>query len=171
MELWCVALMGSHVDYILEFLLGLPTILRSDFFLPFLRLIRFDLYPLRVLLAGIRDLGICSCPRCLVKKDEIPRIGMKSDENIRLKKARIDSEERRGNVKKARNAIYRDGFVVNSNTVNQFLKKESLMSTEVNNTYFLDSLLLSFSISECIFHGFISMWIQLFQNACGRLDA
>ncbi|GJJ14857.1 hypothetical protein Clacol_009125 [Clathrus columnatus] len=70
-------------------------------------------YPEKVLLASIRDLGMYPCPRCLVKKDDIPRL------------------ERQDKIEKARNSIYRDGFVVNSETVNQFLKDESLTPTEL----------------------------------------
>jgi hypothetical protein len=33
----------------------------------------------RILLASIKFLGQCPCPRCLVKKADVPKMGMKSD--------------------------------------------------------------------------------------------
>ncbi|KIJ32462.1 hypothetical protein M422DRAFT_265630 [Sphaerobolus stellatus SS14] len=87
-------------------------------------------YPEKVLLASIRVLGACPCPRCLVKKDDIPRIGMKADRNTREKKPHIDTEDYRSKVESARNAIYHDGFVVNGNIVDGLLKAESLTATK-----------------------------------------
>ncbi|KAF9224453.1 hypothetical protein BS17DRAFT_655483, partial [Gyrodon lividus] len=36
-------------------------------------------YPEKILLACIKFLGECPCPHCLVKKADIPKMGMKSD--------------------------------------------------------------------------------------------
>lgn len=85
----------------------------------------------RVLLATIRDNGLCPCPRCLVKSDEIPNLGLKSDMKLRKTKAREDNLERRQDILKARNLIFQDGLSVKSKKVESLLRDKSYVLTEV----------------------------------------
>lgn len=86
----------------------------------------------RVLLATVRDMGECPCPRCLIRKDQIHHIGTKRDRISRASKARVDNQHRQTKVRLARNIIYEKGRVVNSKGVEQLLKSQSLVPTEVN---------------------------------------
>ncbi|KIM76449.1 hypothetical protein PILCRDRAFT_12697 [Piloderma croceum F 1598] len=45
-------------------------------------------YPEKVLLASVRDKGVCPCPRCLVRKADIHKLGQKIDSRNRLSKTR-----------------------------------------------------------------------------------
>ncbi len=85
----------------------------------------------RVLIATIRDMGRCPCPRCLVTKDRLGAVGSTSDRQARTDSARHDSEERQQKVSEARMRIYNDGYVVNSDVVENLLKDDSLVPTEV----------------------------------------
>ncbi|KAF8871118.1 hypothetical protein BD779DRAFT_483736 [Infundibulicybe gibba] len=80
-------------------------------------------YPEKVLIATIRDMGQCPCPRCKIKKDEIREFASASDMEIRHTKLRIDDEDRRANVHAARSLIYDKGYVVNSAHVEDLLKE------------------------------------------------
>ncbi|KAJ7066702.1 hypothetical protein C8F01DRAFT_1124234 [Mycena amicta] len=85
-------------------------------------------YPEKVLLACIRSLGGCPCPRCLVAKALIAETGtandMKRRENIRE-----DTSVRRFAVEAARTAIFEEGLPVNGASVNRKLKAQSWTPT------------------------------------------
>ncbi|TFK78527.1 hypothetical protein K466DRAFT_606902 [Polyporus arcularius HHB13444] len=87
-------------------------------------------YPEKVLIATIRDMGRCPCPRCLVTKDRLGAVGSTSDRQARTDSARHDNEERQQRVSEARTRIYNDGYVVNSDVVENLLKDDSLVPTE-----------------------------------------
>ena len=63
--------------------------------------------------------------------DEIPDLGMESDAKIRVERAREDTASRREKVERARQSIYKEGYVVNSTHVEKELKAESLVPTTV----------------------------------------
>lgn len=87
---------------------------------------------IRVLLATIRNLGDCPCPRCYVRKHEIHKLGTVQDIDLRKTKARVDDEARRGRVTLARDFIYGDHrSTVNSNAVENVLKERSEVPTLV----------------------------------------
>ncbi|KAH7924391.1 hypothetical protein BV22DRAFT_1195981 [Leucogyrophana mollusca] len=83
-------------------------------------------YPEKVLIATIRDMGGCPCPRCLIKKDQIVGLGTRADQELRTNQARTDNEARRTKVASARDLIYKHGYVVTSEHVENLLKPESL---------------------------------------------
>jgi hypothetical protein len=86
---------------------------------------------LRVLIATLRDMGMCPCPRCKIAKEDIPNLGTPADTAVRVEQVRRDDTARREKVSKARKLIYEDGYVVNSAKVEELLKPESLVPTEV----------------------------------------
>ncbi|KAI0309743.1 hypothetical protein OF83DRAFT_1030334, partial [Amylostereum chailletii] len=49
-------------------------------------------YPEKVLLASIKYLGACPCPCCLVKKENIHKVGMKNDIKFRERHPCIDND-------------------------------------------------------------------------------
>ncbi|KAJ7076247.1 hypothetical protein B0H15DRAFT_790815 [Mycena belliarum] len=87
-------------------------------------------YPEKVLLATLRDMGKCPCPRCKIAKEDIPDLGTDADAKVRVDAIRRDDSLRREKVAAARKLIYEDGYVVNSARVEDLLKSESLVPTE-----------------------------------------
>ncbi|KAL1671172.1 hypothetical protein EV122DRAFT_295608 [Schizophyllum commune] len=83
-------------------------------------------YPEKVLLATIRDGGLCPCPRCLVTKTKLDRLGLKRDIATRLKKARTYLQDR---VEWARKAIYKFAHPIGGTLVNTLLKEFSGVPT------------------------------------------
>ncbi|KIJ10138.1 hypothetical protein PAXINDRAFT_16841 [Paxillus involutus ATCC 200175] len=68
-------------------------------------------------------LGKCPCPRCLVKKADIPDMGTESDMKTQEQQARVDGDERRKKILKARNYIFKRGAGINSKCVKGVLYK------------------------------------------------
>lgn len=91
-----------------------------------------DLLLFRVLIANIRNLGRCPCPRCLVRKDQIQNVATDIDMVQRQTFARRDTAERRNKIASARELIYEKGYVVDTAQVEAKLKDESLVPTVVS---------------------------------------
>jgi len=83
----------------------------------------------RVLLATIRDKGLCPCPRCLIPKSKLDQTGTKHDSKFRLQNACTYLFNW---VQIARNAIYKSGAAVASALVNRLLKATSSVPTLVS---------------------------------------
>lgn len=86
----------------------------------------------RVLIATIRDMGNCPCPRCKIPKTLIPEMGSSSDRERRLVLQRQDNKKRQDAVSQARTFINHKGYVVTSKHVENLLKPESLVPTEAS---------------------------------------
>jgi hypothetical protein len=84
----------------------------------------------RVLIATVRDKGICPCPRCLVTKGKIDKIGYVQDAKDRILNARTYGMSR-NLMARARDLIYRLGYGVSSAAVDRLLKPASLVPTLV----------------------------------------
>ncbi|KAG6815464.1 hypothetical protein H0H93_009743, partial [Arthromyces matolae] len=87
-------------------------------------------YPEKVLLATIRNLGSCPCPRCLLKKDRISEMGTKLDASRRETLARSVTDSLKDKIYHARDAIYRLGNTIKGVVVGRLLDEESLVPTE-----------------------------------------
>ncbi|KAI0069257.1 hypothetical protein BV25DRAFT_1867060 [Artomyces pyxidatus] len=87
-------------------------------------------YPEKVLLATIRNLGACPCPRCTIPKADIPELGMLRDESRRVKHARTDDETFQRKAALASDAVYRLGKGVKSVPVERLVSPESYVPTE-----------------------------------------
>ncbi|KZP21441.1 hypothetical protein FIBSPDRAFT_740689 [Athelia psychrophila] len=83
-------------------------------------------YKEKILLATIRDLGICPCPRCLVKLEDVDKLGYVSDMKNRISSLRTYSLDL---VEKARDFIYKLGLPVCSAAVDRLLKGSSWTPT------------------------------------------
>ncbi|KIJ19686.1 hypothetical protein PAXINDRAFT_69579, partial [Paxillus involutus ATCC 200175] len=86
-------------------------------------------YPEKVLIASIRNLGVCPCPRCLIPKDRVHNMGSERDMLQRHILARSDTEERHRKVAAARRLIYEQQYIVDTPQVEALLKGESLVPT------------------------------------------
>lgn len=84
----------------------------------------------RILMAGIRNMGLCPCPRCTIEKIYISKLGTPMDEKRRMK-LRRNTHHFRTKVSIARDLIYK-GHRIRSTPVGYFLKEESLVPTTVS---------------------------------------
>ena len=80
----------------------------------------------RVLLATIRNNGLCPCPRCLVSKSELDRLGLRRDVSIRINKFREYVADK---VDIARKAIYNLAKSFQSTVVQDLLQSFSGVPT------------------------------------------
>ncbi|GLB33254.1 hypothetical protein LshimejAT787_0101380 [Lyophyllum shimeji] len=85
-------------------------------------------YPEKVLLATIRYLANCPCPRCLIDKDQIFKMGTKFDRRQR-ENTREDTPNRRSWIERARQFIFEKGLGVMSAAVERLLKPRSWVPT------------------------------------------
>ncbi|TDL17170.1 hypothetical protein BD410DRAFT_886035 [Rickenella mellea] len=77
-------------------------------------------YPEKVLLASIRSLSNCPCPRCLTEKGQIHQLG-------------TDTDAHRFTIEQSRKFIFERGYAVKSTAVEKLLEKESLVP--IHNTF------------------------------------
>lgn len=82
----------------------------------------------RVLLAAVRDKGLCPCPRCLVQKSQLDLMGLVRDMRTRISRVRVFLWDK---VKRAREYIYQSGLPINGTAVNDLLKETSSIPTFV----------------------------------------
>lgn len=76
-------------------------------------------------------MAICPCPRCLIPKDHAHKMGMRQDKRQRVSLARTDNLQYRAKISSARDIIYQKHRAVDSTPVQNLLKPESLVPTEV----------------------------------------
>ncbi|KZT38989.1 hypothetical protein SISSUDRAFT_1128360 [Sistotremastrum suecicum HHB10207 ss-3] len=86
-------------------------------------------YPEKVLIATIRDKGLCPCPRCLVKKKDIGHLGLPEDLRTRNEDLRKNGAQYRSRVSQSRSAIYSQGKGLTSKAVDDLLKEFSEVPT------------------------------------------
>ncbi|KAH7923645.1 hypothetical protein BV22DRAFT_1015047 [Leucogyrophana mollusca] len=86
-------------------------------------------YPEKILIATIRNLGQCPCPRCTIPMIRVSDMGRERDMLQRHLLARVDDDERRLKVKTAREIIYGNNYAVNTPKVEELLKPQSLVPT------------------------------------------
>ena len=83
------------------------------------------------MIATIRDFGLYPCPRCLVQKEDIFKIGREDDRCTREELRRADTVEWQGRVEGARTALYENGYALTGDHVDGVLKEDSLVPTRV----------------------------------------
>ncbi|KAM6496633.1 hypothetical protein JOM56_007106 [Amanita muscaria] len=64
-------------------------------------------------------MGNCPCPRCTVNKQSIRGMGTADDRAVRQSSRRADYKDYSKRVSAARKLIYEDGYVVNSDKVDE----------------------------------------------------
>ncbi|PSS31923.1 hypothetical protein PHLCEN_2v2304 [Hermanssonia centrifuga] len=89
-------------------------------------------YSEKVLLATIRYLATCPCPRCLLPKVDISAVGSKLDLRRRCNLARVDNNERRRVVNLTRTWIFERGLSITSKYINNVLSPRSWVPTRVS---------------------------------------
>lgn len=86
----------------------------------------------RILLASIRDKGLCPCVWCQIPKDQVQNLGMLLDWKQHSTLRRLDDAQRRGRVSSAWKLIYENNMAVNSAAVERLLQPDSLVPTSVS---------------------------------------
>jgi hypothetical protein len=106
-----------------------------------------------MLMACLRYLALCPCPRCLLLKSKIPLIGSKTDTNSRLKLVRKDSKARQKMIENARQLMFEKGVNITSEKIEKILRPDSLTPTRVSHllVYFLNFSSLGLRNPERIF--------------------
>jgi hypothetical protein len=84
----------------------------------------------RALLSTIKNLGAAPCPRCLIKKKDIPGVGTWSDAQKR--RPRIDNDQRHQAIEEARKSMFEKGLAINSKAVQKHLNVRSMVPTQVS---------------------------------------
>ncbi|KAF6743073.1 hypothetical protein DFP72DRAFT_829097 [Ephemerocybe angulata] len=82
-------------------------------------------YQEKVLLACIKFLAFCPCPRCLIRKAQIPMLGTAADDHIRATQPRFDNEQDQYDIKSIRKQVYLKGVSLASKTVKAVLGRKS----------------------------------------------
>ncbi|KAG0698052.1 hypothetical protein DFH29DRAFT_1003197 [Suillus ampliporus] len=83
-------------------------------------------YPEKVLIATIKDMGSCLCPRCLVTKSKSDCVGFLRDMRARIEGLRIYSLQ---TIQAARDFVYKSGYAVDGTAVGNLLFCESWVPT------------------------------------------
>jgi hypothetical protein len=121
--------MVSHDDFI-HGSSRIPRIIRKSGFLMTCSI--FNVSDLtRVLLATIRNLGRCPCPRCEIQKVHVGGLGTNVDRQ-RRDHERTDTPSRIARIDAARKAIFEKGAGVSSTRVENILKERSEVPTHVS---------------------------------------
>ena len=97
----------------------------------------------RVLLATIRDNGLCPCPRCLTPKTHLDRMGQIPDSKFRTGNG--IRQYLHGKVQAARDFVYRVGHTVAGARVDGLLKATSSVPTIVSQVPFYGQFTIQLS--------------------------
>ncbi|KAJ3858704.1 hypothetical protein EV359DRAFT_75819 [Lentinula novae-zelandiae] len=121
-------------------------------------------YPEKVLLATIRDKGLCPCPRCLIQKDSFNRMGLVRDMQMRTQNIQTYFVNK---VNRARHFIYSMGHPINGVHVENLLKDSS--SVLIENTFMECLGIADFELSKLLVVDFLhefelGVWKTLFKH-------
>ncbi|KAI0316147.1 hypothetical protein OF83DRAFT_1128468 [Amylostereum chailletii] len=131
-------------------------------------------YPEKVLLVTMKGLANRLCPRCLIEKHQLFRMGMKSDLRIRHVRTRVDDRTRQTAVHLARHAIFNAGLSINSAGVQDWMRPNSLVPTENAFSKKLAPLGFDFHkiFSVDLLHEFeLGVWKSIMTHLIRLLDA
>ena len=99
---------------------------------------------LRIIIVGLRNLGHCPCPQCLIPMDRVPNMGMPRDMSQRVSLMRVDDMKRWIRIKAVREAIYEHNHGVGCVAVEKLLKEHSLILAAVGGVFLIMRLVLMF---------------------------
>jgi hypothetical protein len=94
-------------------------------------------HSIRTLLASIKFLAQCPCPRCLIPKIKIGDLGSKADRRWREKHIREDGHRIWAIIRQVREWLYVKGTNITSIFVKRMLAPESLVPSTVCCTYYV----------------------------------
>lgn len=85
----------------------------------------------RMLLACLRFLAECPCPRCYVKKKDIHLLGSARDMRQRSTNIRVDTEAIQFDIARTRSWIFQDGLSAGNKRIKDILGGRSLLPIQV----------------------------------------
>jgi hypothetical protein len=116
----------------------------------------------RVLLASIKSLSLCPCPRCFVKKDQIGEMGTKLDAR-QCEDECVDNDARRKKIETTRGWIFEKGYSLASKAMQYLLAPTSLVPTWVRISAYSIPLYTNCH-AECLFGTSLPIWFQFLFN-------
>lgn len=120
----------------------------------------------RVLIANVRNLRGCPCPRCLIPKVKLQDVATENDMHQHSILACCDTVERREKIFSSWKLIYEGKYVVDTPQVEALLKLESLVPMIVHTLGCrMDSKASHYTCPECIFSKAWFHRIQLLPHA------
>ncbi|KAH7920816.1 hypothetical protein BV22DRAFT_1020578, partial [Leucogyrophana mollusca] len=90
-------------------------------------------YPEKILIATVKFLGKCPCPRCAVKKVDAPKMGTKPDMKVR-KAHLVDTGDRHRRVELARQVIFQ-GVAVDNDRIKHILGEPNASFVPTRNAF------------------------------------
>ncbi|EIW80113.1 hypothetical protein CONPUDRAFT_58000 [Coniophora puteana RWD-64-598 SS2] len=121
-------------------------------------------YPEKIILSTLKYFAKYPCPRCLVPKHLLSKMGTMTDMQQHLK-IRLDSKKHQACVRTARGKIFKKGCLVNSKQVNDMLGKHSYVpTTNAFSEFLLDKKVNFFKLFVPDFlHKYeLSVWKSIF---------
>jgi hypothetical protein len=85
-----------------------------------------------VLIANIRNLGGCPCPRCLIPKEKLQKVGTMNDMLQCDVLSHHDMADHCAKITSARHLIYEGLYNIDTPQVEALIKPESLVPTIVS---------------------------------------
>ena len=85
-------------------------------------------------IAALKRNGMCPCPRCLIRKEDIPDAGSKADLRIRAQK-RADNRPTHYDINQARKWAFQ-GFALEGSRVKSLIHTRSMHPIRVSPTIF-----------------------------------
>lgn len=122
----------------------------ADYCEKWVLLLEFNIYYVtdpcthRVVMASIRNMGNCPCPRCKIRLSDAMMVGTASDRQVRQENKRFDDTKRQEAVDAARKAIFQQNLAVDSAFVERQLKDDSLVPSFVSHRCWSKQLLIEF---------------------------
>jgi hypothetical protein len=111
---------------------SMELIIQRSLFVLFVLMRELIIIPYRTILACIKYLGNYPCPRCLISKADISKLGTKHDRKLRDLKERVDDEIQQSKIRLVRDWIYKGGSGIVSAAVERILGPKSLIPTHVS---------------------------------------
>ncbi|KAJ2934434.1 hypothetical protein H1R20_g2679, partial [Candolleomyces eurysporus] len=129
-------------------------------------------YPEKVLIATIRNLGDCPCPRCLAKKEQLDQLGTAADILIRETNTRRDDDARRKLVEDAILKIQTQGVALSGKIVGKILKPQSLQPNAFSKRLRTAKFDIFSALTVDLLHEFeLGVWKALFIHLLRVLEA
>jgi hypothetical protein len=104
----------------------------------------------RALAAGTRMQGLTPCTEDEIPKEEFGLLGTQADMDARLALARKHTPLLEADLRKARDFVYKKGYSVKYQGVEQLLKSKSLTLTEVFIHFLCPPSRAHLHITECV---------------------
>ncbi|RPD53352.1 hypothetical protein L226DRAFT_473339 [Lentinus tigrinus ALCF2SS1-7] len=130
-------------------------------------------YPEKVLIAAMRHLGECPCPRCLIKMKQINAAGTTVDTQRRAHK-RVDTEALQYTINRVRASIFKNGLPMASKRAKDPLKNLSLFPIQSTLSKFMFEFKANFYelFAPDLMHEFeLGVWKGVFNHLLRLLVA